>query len=506
MTEGNNASATSDAALCRVKVSPSVLETDCVLDLVLQWMQKYTHQVTVTATPADQAKPLELTVGGGGGGFVLTQRNAILRSLVGPALHGAMDHDVYGAGTHLWAGGQWALRSSRHSSSHVASIQAAQLIHWMSVADSLRNGDPSAASGRVEDVTNELEVVLEQSAFVVSHSAAATLGDLDLCVALWSAAAKTTPIEYPKALLRWMVQCAAVLEQLSLDVGTSSLAEQKFQIPAAVAQELLRVNTAQCQPPMQFNGTEDASAILAALYKPTAAKGSAVGKTVVATEKEKFAATTTIVENPNPSEGKKTKLTKQEKSAVAKAQGKKPAPPVAAETATFDIMALDIRVGKIIKVWPHETADKLYCEEIDLGNGEIRQIASGLRPFYEVQDLQDRVVLVLCNLKKRTLVGFPSHGMVLCASNADHTQVEFVIPSSTDSSSLVLGERVVFGGLDASAPPEPEAKVAKKKIFEGLAPDLKTDETGQVVWKGHAAKTSAGPIMALNKMANASVS
>lgn len=32
-------------------------------------------------------------------------------------------------------------------------------------------------------------------------------------------------------------------------------------------------------------------------------------------------------------------------------------------------------------------------------------------------------MLVLANLKARNLGGFKSHGMVLCASNDDHTQV-----------------------------------------------------------------------------------
>jgi tRNA-binding EMAP/Myf-like protein len=39
---------------------------------------------------------------------------------------------------------------------------------------------------------------------------------------------------------------------------------------------------------------------------------------------------------------------------------------------------MDIRVGKITKVWKHPDSDKLWCEEIDIGGGEIRQIASGL--------------------------------------------------------------------------------------------------------------------------------
>ena len=43
---------------------------------------------------------------------------------------------------------------------------------------------------------------------------------------------------------------------------------------------------------------------------------------------------------------------------------------------------LDIRVGTVTKCWEHPEAEKLYCEEIDIGEKEgPRTIASGLRPF-----------------------------------------------------------------------------------------------------------------------------
>lgn len=54
-----------------------------------------------------------------------------------------------------------------------------------------------------------------------------------------------------------------------------------------------------------------------------------------------------------------------------------------------------------------------------------RQIASGLRDFYkEASDLEGRKVVILANLKPRPLRGFVSHGMVMCASSGDHSQVE----------------------------------------------------------------------------------
>jgi len=51
-------------------------------------------------------------------------------------------------------------------------------------------------------------------------------------------------------------------------------------------------------------------------------------------------------------------------------------------------------------------------------------------------------VIVLVNLKPRKLVGFNSHGMVLCASNEDHTKVELLRPAE----GAKVGERVTLDG------------------------------------------------------------
>ena len=172
----------------------------------------------------------------------------------------------------------------------------------------------------------------------------------------------------------------------------------------------------------------------------------------------------------------------------------------AAASTDITASAFDIRVGKIVEVWEHEESEHLWCEKVDLGEAEPRQILSGLRKFYTKDDMQDRTVLVLCNLKKRNLGGVPSHGMVLCASNAAHTEVEFVIPPENAK----IGERVTFEGYDGD--PEAENKFAKKKMLEKLAPDLKTDGNGVVVWKGAKSVTSAGPCVASKGMKDAHVS
>jgi aminoacyl tRNA synthase complex-interacting multifunctional protein 1 len=155
------------------------------------------------------------------------------------------------------------------------------------------------------------------------------------------------------------------------------------------------------------------------------------------------------------------------------------------------ITSLDIRVGRITKVWEHPEADKLYCEEIDVGEDEPRQIASGLRPFMSAEDMEGRLVLVLCNLKARKMLGFPSHGMVLCASNSDHTEVKLVSPPVEAK----VGERVTVPDFDfegEAAEPMKENKIGKKKIFEKLAPFLVTSKYGVPEFLGRPFMTSAG--------------
>ena len=86
-----------------------------------------------------------------------------------------------------------------------------------------------------------------------------------------------------------------------------------------------------------------------------------------------------------------------------------------ASGASLDPSKLEIRCGLVVKCWNHPDSDKLLCEEIDVGNGEIRTIASGLRAFYTADQLQGRKVAVLANLKERSMAGFKSQ--VSCSSD-----------------------------------------------------------------------------------------
>jgi len=168
---------------------------------------------------------------------------------------------------------------------------------------------------------------------------------------------------------------------------------------------------------------------------------------------------------------------------------------------TIDISALDIRVGLITEAKLHPDADRLYIEQIDLGEGEQpRIVASGLREHYpDPENLVGRRVLVMTNLKARKLVGVESYGMVLCAS-ANDGRVELVEPPEGSA----VGERVTFEGYDAE--PATENQVIKKKMLDVICPDLKTDDDGVATYKGIPFNTSAGVCRSPSGMKGASVS
>lgn len=95
--------------------------------------------------------------------------------------------------------------------------------------------------------------------------------------------------------------------------------------------------------------------------------------------------------------------------------GNKPA--VAVNAAAEDgPHRLDIRVGKVVQIEKHPEADTLYVEQIDVGEAEPRTVVSGLANFVPIDEMLNRLVVVLCNLKPAKMRGVESKGMVLCTS------------------------------------------------------------------------------------------
>lgn len=153
------------------------------------------------------------------------------------------------------------------------------------------------------------------------------------------------------------------------------------------------------------------------------------------------------------------------------------------------IAALEIRVGKVINVTEHEKDDKVYCMEVDVGEGVPRAIASGLRSVMPASALMGRNVLVVCNVKPKKFGKFESHGTVLCASNDVAVKI-VAVPVDARVGERVTVPGFVFSG-DAGEPMS-EKKVGKEKVFEKVAPYFKTNQFGVPEFCNRPLMTSAG--------------
>lgn len=171
--------------------------------------------------------------------------------------------------------------------------------------------------------------------------------------------------------------------------------------------------------------------------------------------------------------GKKQKSAKSEKSTKSTTEPE------------ITISRLDIRVGLITKAQKHPDADALYVEEIDVGEGQPRTVVSGLVKYIPLEEMQNRKVCVLCNLKPAAMRGIKSQAMVLAASNSDGTKVELVEPPKSAN----VGERVSFLGFEG----QPDDVLnPKKKVFETLQVDLHTNTNLVACYKDIPFTTSAG--------------
>lgn len=92
--------------------------------------------------------------------------------------------------------------------------------------------------------------------------------------------------------------------------------------------------------------------------------------------------------------------------------------PVLPEIEFGDFTKLDIRVGKILECKKHEDAKKLLVSKIDTGD-RVRNIVSGIAEYYKPEELVDKKVQVVVNLKPVKLRGELSEGMVLCGENKE---------------------------------------------------------------------------------------
>jgi methionyl-tRNA synthetase len=79
---------------------------------------------------------------------------------------------------------------------------------------------------------------------------------------------------------------------------------------------------------------------------------------------------------------------------------------------------VQLRVGRIIAAERVEKSDKLVKLQVDIGT-ETRQVVAGIGKHYSPEQLLDRSIVIVANLKPAKLMGIESQGMLLAASAGD---------------------------------------------------------------------------------------
>ncbi|KAG1662472.1 Tyrosine--tRNA ligase, cytoplasmic [Nymphon striatum] len=134
-------------------------------------------------------------------------------------------------------------------------------------------------------------------------------------------------------------------------------------------------------------------------------------------------------------------------------------------------------------------ADSLYVSQVDVGEvSGPRQIISGLAQVVPMDEMKDRLVVVLCNLKPAKMRGKESKGMILCASVDEPRKVEPLNPPTNSNP----GDKVFIEGFEINKPDE--QLNPKKKIWEKLQVDLKTSSKCFAEWQGTSLLTKDGTI------------
>jgi len=133
---------------------------------------------------------------------------------------------------------------------------------------------------------------------------------------------------------------------------------------------------------------------------------------------------------------------------------------------------LNLKVAKVTSVEDIPKADKLYIIKIDLGT-EQRQIVAALKDYYSKEELLNKKIIVVTNLKKAKLRGYESQGMLLAGEDERDCGLLYVEKSEPSS-------KVYFEGLENDDKEISFDEFKKIKMFV---------KNGKIIYKDKVMKT-----------------
>lgn len=105
-----------------------------------------------------------------------------------------------------------------------------------------------------------------------------------------------------------------------------------------------------------------------------------------------------------------------------------------------ELEELDLRVGEIKSCKQHPNADKLYVLDVDLG--VQRQLVAGLKDYYTKEELKNKKIVVVMNLKKAKLRGIESSGMLLAGESKG--KIALLTANVKNGERVLTSEKIEF--------------------------------------------------------------
>ncbi len=149
------------------------------------------------------------------------------------------------------------------------------------------------------------------------------------------------------------------------------------------------------------------------------------------------------------------------------------------QVVSDDFGKLDLRTARVIDVQSHPNADKLYVLTVDLGS-EKRTLVAGLKQYLTPEQLLNRTIVIVANLKPHNFRGVESKGMLLAADRNGK-----VIPLEPKSKP---GKQVMVTGI--------VSKPAQQVTIEEFSSIVLTTKNRIVVYKDKPLHTEEGLVTA----------
>lgn len=103
-----------------------------------------------------------------------------------------------------------------------------------------------------------------------------------------------------------------------------------------------------------------------------------------------------------------------------------------------DFEKLQLVVAKVLKCEKVPKANKLLKSTLKVGDTE-RIVVSGIAQYYTPEEMVGKKVVLLANLEPRKIRGVESHGMLLCAANADDSKLSLLTVDSDMEDGCEIG-------------------------------------------------------------------